>query len=114
MRLLSFTKCFRSKLSCRSLVSAGAISQRLARAEQQGLVERLPVDTGDRRGVTVTLTESGHALIERTVDGLLREEEALLAAVTPQQRDHLADLLRTLLAGVSNAVAPRATGRLGR
>ena len=54
-----------------SLVSAGAISQRVARAEREGLVrrERSPADG---RLSYVTLTAAGHALIERSsVDGLL-------------------------------------------
>jgi DNA-binding MarR family transcriptional regulator len=91
------------QISRRSLVSAGAVSQRLARAERRGLVERVP-SAGDRRGVLVTLTETGHAVVERTVDDLLRHEETLLEALPHDQRAQLAGLLRTLLDGVSRAV----------
>lgn len=84
----------------RSLVSAGAISQRVARAERDGLVTRERSGT-DGRQTHVTLTESGHALIERSVDGLLRHEESLLSALTPDQRDGLSATLRRLLTSLS-------------
>lgn len=83
-----------------SLVSAGAISQRAARAEREGLVRRERSDA-DGRLSYVTLTDDGHALIERSVDELLRHEEALLAALTDDQRDQLTTQLRLLLASLS-------------
>jgi DNA-binding MarR family transcriptional regulator len=91
-----------------SLVSAGAISQRVARAEREGLVrrERSPADG---RLSYVTLTPAGHALIERSVDGLLRHEEALLSELTVGQREDLSTLLRILLAGLSDQLPPTVT-----
>lgn len=80
----------------RALVSAGAISQRVARAECQGLVVR-DRSSADGRRTYVTLTGDGHALIERGVDELLRHEEELLGALTHAQRADLTGLLRTLL-----------------
>src|SRR6476660_438788 len=50
---------------------------RAARAERAGLVRRARSDA-DGRLSYVTLTPAGHALVERSVDGLLRHEEALL------------------------------------
>jgi DNA-binding MarR family transcriptional regulator len=84
----------------RTLVSAGAISQRVARAEREGLVAR-ERSGDDGRVMYVTLTAEGHALIERSVDDLLRYEESLLSALTPAQRDDLAELLRILLASLT-------------
>jgi len=43
----------------------------------------------------------GHALLERSVDDLLRYEESLLTALTPAQRDDLSALLRVLLASLT-------------
>ena len=83
-----------------SLVSAGAISQRAARAEREGLVRRERSGT-DGRLSYVTLTGAGHALIERSVDGLLRHEETLLTALTGEQREALAAQLKTLLASLA-------------
>ena len=71
------------RLSCgeiarQGLVSAGAISQRLARAERRGLVRRSK-GGDDGRTVLVELTPAGHRFIEERVDDLLR---LLLADLT--------------------------------
>ncbi|GAA1028952.1 MULTISPECIES: MarR family winged helix-turn-helix transcriptional regulator [Amycolatopsis] len=84
------------ELAKRCRVSAGAISQQTARAERDGHVRRVK-STSDRRGVYVELTEAGHELIERTVGDLLEHEETLVSALSPAERDQLADLLRILL-----------------
>jgi DNA-binding MarR family transcriptional regulator len=83
-----------------SLVSAGAISQRVARAERDGLVRRSAAGQ-DGRSVLVALTPGGHALVERSVDELLRHEESLLGSLTKPERAQLAYLLRILLAGLT-------------
>jgi DNA-binding MarR family transcriptional regulator len=88
------------ELARRTLVSAGAISQRVARAERDGLVRRVRSEQ-DGRAVLVALTPDGHALVERTVDRLLSHEESLLSSLTSQQRAQLAGLLRVLLAGLT-------------
>ncbi|MBB6170821.1 DNA-binding MarR family transcriptional regulator [Nocardiopsis mwathae] len=105
-----------------ALVSPGAVSLRLARAEEQGLVRRFK-EGADGRSTTVELTPEGHALIERTVDDLLRHEESLLDGLTTDQRDQLADLLRVLLAHLGERTAahksaapprPEGSGAVGR
>lgn len=84
------------EIARQGLVSAGAISQRLARAERRGLVRRSKGGT-DGRTVLVELTDDGHRLIEERVDDLLRHEETLLSSLTAQQREQLTGLLRVLL-----------------
>jgi DNA-binding MarR family transcriptional regulator len=83
-------------LTERTLVTAGAISQRVARAEQAGLVERRTKTDGSR-GVVVSLTKSGHDLIERTVDQVLTRESELVSSLSRTERDLLADRLQALL-----------------
>ncbi len=83
------------ELTEQTRVTAGAVSQRLARAEQAGLVVRAPVQ--DSRAVAVTLTESGHALVERLVDRVLGRESELISRLAPEQRSALTELLRVLL-----------------
>jgi DNA-binding MarR family transcriptional regulator len=85
-----------SEIAKRVLISPGAVSQRVARAERDGWVRRLRPGT-DGRAVLVELTLAGHALIERTVDELLTHEQSLLSALTEQQQEQLSDLLRALL-----------------
>lgn len=87
------------QLTARSLVTAGAISQRLARAETTGLITREPT-TASRRGILVTLTRKGHELIERIVRDLLDYETSLTERLTADQRIALADGLRCLAAVV--------------
>ncbi|GAB2945197.1 MarR family winged helix-turn-helix transcriptional regulator [Nonomuraea fastidiosa] len=87
------------ELARRTLVTAGAISQRVARAEREGLIHRAPGGTG-RKSVVVTLTEEGHALIERSVDSVLGREASLVAGLTPEERATLVQLLDKLTADV--------------
>ena len=70
------------ELGERTLVTAGAISQRVGRAEVAGLVARAPSDRG-RRAVAVTLTPRGHRTIEAAVTALLTHEEELVARLDP-------------------------------
>lgn len=83
------------ELTALSLVSAGAISQRLAKAEAAGLVERSRSDD-HRRAIAVSLTQAGHALIERAADAVLTREASLVDGLSASQRRALADLLDQL------------------
>ncbi|NEA32517.1 MarR family transcriptional regulator [Streptomyces sp. SID13031] len=91
------------QLSERTLVTAGAISQRVSRAEQAGLVERRTENDGSR-AVIVSLTDDGHALIERTVDQVLTRESELVSSLSAGERDLLADKLQALLDDVTGRV----------
>jgi DNA-binding MarR family transcriptional regulator len=93
------------ELADRALVTAGAISQRVARAERDGLVARGPGSTG-RRTVVVRLTSAGHALVERSVDAVLGREAQLVAGLPPADRDALVALLDVLMRQVRERVAP--------
>ncbi|MEQ4205149.1 MarR family transcriptional regulator [Actinopolymorpha sp. B9G3] len=83
----------------RTLVTAGAISQRVGRAERDRLVRRAPAPTG-RRTVLVSLTADGHALIERSVDAVLAREASLVSCLSAKERDTLIALLAKLTADV--------------
>ena len=85
------------ELADRTLVTAGAISQRVARAETAGLVSR----TAHGRRVEVSLTPAGHDLVEATVEQVLTREASLLDGLSAAQRRQLADLLRLLLDDVT-------------
>jgi DNA-binding MarR family transcriptional regulator len=83
------------EIARRTLVTPGAVSQRVARAEQAGLVERAPSRIS-RRAVAVRLTAAGHALIERTVRQLLDHEADLIGALTTEERAALTRFLAKL------------------
>jgi DNA-binding MarR family transcriptional regulator len=80
----------------RSLVTAGAISQRLDRLEDLGLVRR-ERDTRDGRVVHVTLTTRGKRLVDRVFRALMEQEHELLGSLTPDERAELTRLLRRWL-----------------
>ncbi len=98
------------EITARALVTAGAISQRIARAEHAGLVLRTAADDGSRT-VFVTLTPEGHALVERTVDRVLSREAQLVGSLDQDQRTALAAALGRLLADVSARLSPPALAR---
>ncbi|MDQ2790814.1 MAG: MarR family transcriptional regulator [Actinomycetota bacterium] len=91
------------ELTERTRVTAGAISQRVARAEISGLVNRAPAGDGSR-AVIVTLTPAGHALVESLVDQVLHREAELISCLAPHQRATLTELLRLLLDDVEEQV----------
>ncbi|GCE00609.1 hypothetical protein EHYA_08335 [Embleya hyalina] len=91
------------ELGRRALVTAGAISQRVARAEREGLVTRHP-GTGRPRTLQVAPTAAGHDLVEATVDQVLLREAELIEGLTPDQRQQPTELLHLLPTDVQRRV----------
>ncbi|MCX4746134.1 MarR family winged helix-turn-helix transcriptional regulator [Kitasatospora sp. NBC_01287] len=88
------------ELAARSLITAGAVTQRVDRAERAGLVRRLPAEPGSR-AVPVELAEGGHAAVEAAVGDLLRHEQRLVdAALDGPEQVELGRLLAKLLASL--------------
>jgi DNA-binding MarR family transcriptional regulator len=79
-----------------TLVTSGTMTNRIDRLASADLVYREP-DPSDRRGVLVTLSARGRSVVDAALTDLLDREQALLAALSDEQRPVLADLLRTLL-----------------
>ncbi|MFJ9737185.1 MarR family winged helix-turn-helix transcriptional regulator [Streptomyces sp. NPDC101166] len=100
------------ELSRRSLVTAGAISQRVARAESDGLVTRRPGE-GRPRTVLISLTQAGHDLIEITVDQVLGREAELIGGLTGEQQHQLTELLRILLQDVQRRLGDDRISQVG-
>lgn len=94
--------------------TSGAMTNRLHRLEAAGLVERLP-EPGDGRGLLVQLTGEGRDLVDRVVPRHLDNERQLLGALTREEQDQLAALLRKLLIGLESAeLQPAAVRRCRR
>ncbi|WP_335971740.1 MarR family winged helix-turn-helix transcriptional regulator [Streptomyces sp. CA2R106] len=87
------------EIARRTLVTAGAVSQRVNRAEDGGLVRRGAAPAGGRT-VLVELTEEGHALIERSVDAVLGREAELVTGLSASERETLVGLLDKLFTDV--------------
>ncbi len=79
-----------------SMVTTGAITNRVDRLVERDLVRRTQ-DPDDRRKVIVQLTQSGLDLVEAVLDSHLETEQEMLAALSTPQQEELKDSLRTLL-----------------
>lgn len=98
------------QLADRTRVTKGAVSQRLERAERQGLVARRP---GPSRSVEVTLLLAGHAAVERLVDRVLGREAELVSALGAEQQEHLTGLLRAFLQALEAETGPTRHTQVG-
>lgn len=78
------------------ILSSGGMTKRLDGLERAGLVERLP-DPTDRRGRLVGLTDRGREVVDAALLDHLENEQRLLGALDPEEREQLAGLLRKLL-----------------
>ena len=84
------------QLVAQTLVTSGTMTNRVDRLAARGLVGRGP-DPSDRRGVKVTLTTAGRALVDAALADLLDRERILLAELPTSEQDDLSELLRRLL-----------------
>lgn len=96
-----------------SLLSSGAITNRIDRVEAEGLVKRLP-DPNDRRGTIVRLTPKGRALADRAIKLHFEALAELLSDIGRSERDQLAKLLSKLLTAVETRQAARPRTRRRR
>lgn len=86
------------ELTATLMITTGGMTGRLDKLEKAGLLSRSP-DPNDRRALRVTLSERGMELVDQAVGaGLAQQREALEAALTPEEAEQLAALLRKLLA----------------
>jgi DNA-binding MarR family transcriptional regulator len=79
-----------------ALVTSGAITQRLDRLEERGLITRAR-SRQDGRAVVVSLTDAGREALDAVLPDHLETERKLLAGLTDDDREQLADLLRRFL-----------------
>ncbi|GAB4132516.1 MAG: MarR family transcriptional regulator [Cyanobacteria bacterium J069] len=86
------------------MLSSGAMTNRIDRLEQDGIVTRLR-DPGDRRSVIVQLTPQGIQLAERVMPALFEREQALLHQfAAAEERETLIALLRQFLISLEQSV----------
>ena len=88
-----------SGLAKQSMLTTGAMTNRIDRLEERGLVERRP-DPEDRRALYVSLTERGMDLIDRAVE--IRSEEAnrIVSSLEESERVELGHLLRKVVTAI--------------
>ena len=91
-----------------AMITSSAIAQRLNRLQGRGLVARTP-NVDDARSTDVTLTDKGHEVISAALPDHVFNEHRLLATLTDQDRERLAELLDKL----SVAMGDKAWGNAG-
>jgi DNA-binding MarR family transcriptional regulator len=87
-------------------LSSGAMTSRLDRLEEAGLVRRLP-DPDDRRGVVVELTEKGREAWDLAANVQGRREAFFARTLTKPEQKQLNTLLRKLLLGLDATPATK-------
>jgi DNA-binding MarR family transcriptional regulator len=79
-----------------ALVTSGAITQRLDRLEERGLITR-ERSRDDGRAVVVSLTGAGRRALDDALPDHLESERKLLDGLSDGDREQLAGLLRRFL-----------------
>ena len=82
-----------------ALVTSGAITQRLDRLEERGLITRQR-SRDDGRAVVVSLTDAGREALDAALPEHLDTERKLLEGLSDDDREQLAGLLRRFLLGL--------------
>jgi DNA-binding MarR family transcriptional regulator len=77
-------------------LSSGAMTNRVDRLEEAGLVRRLP-DPEDRRALKVELTEQGLRKWRESVGAQAVKEALIASALSDREKKQLSDLLRKLM-----------------
>lgn len=89
------------RLTAATMVTSGAITNRIDRLVARGLVDRV-TDPDNRRSVLISLTQDGRDLANEVVAHHAAYEAELLDPLTGRERDQLATLLRKLLTGLGD------------
>lgn len=87
------------------LVSSGAITNRIDRLVDEGLVTR-GSHASDRRSLPVQLTEAGRDRLDEALMAHVKNEEELLVALDPRERELLAQILRRWLIALGDQDQP--------
>jgi len=80
-----------------SMLTSGAMTNRIDRLEEENLVRRIK-DENDGRRVLVQLTRNGLKMIEKATEARFATAMDALESLSKQQRDSLSNLLRDVLA----------------
>lgn len=91
-----------TELSRATLLTPGAMTNRIDRLENAGLVRRESEPT-DRRAVRVTLTRRGLTLVDRAIEARFSEAESAVGGLPARDRASLERLLRLLLTAPEHA-----------
>lgn len=88
-----------SDLCAHSLLSSGAMTNRIDRLEKKLLVAR-EANPQDRRGVLVALTDKGKQLIDTLIEQRFTTADEFISGISNDEKEALEKLLRKLLLSV--------------
>jgi DNA-binding MarR family transcriptional regulator len=84
-----------------TMVTTGAITNRIDRLEERGLLERRP-SADDRRKVILRLTPAGLELVDDVISTHMATEREIISALSARQQEEMIRLLRRLLLGLDD------------
>lgn len=84
-----------------SLLSSGAMTNRVDRLEEKGFIRRAPT-AEDRRKVLVVLTSAGRMLIDKVVAERLQEAQERVSVLPSKEQRQLETLLSRFLAALED------------
>lgn len=96
-----------TELSKATLLTPGAMTNRINRLEASGFVRR-EAEPKDRRGVRVLLTEAGMELVDRAIEVRFAEAKSAIAGIGTRDRTSLERILKRLLAELEREDEPEA------
>jgi DNA-binding MarR family transcriptional regulator len=90
-----------------ALVTSGAITKRIDRLEEAGLVARSS-DPADRRGTLVKLTTKGRGVVDKAIRLVVEaERDLILKRLTPEEREQMLGPLTQLVASLDTSFGER-------
>jgi len=89
------------ELTATLMLTTGGMTGRLDKLERAGLVTRSP-DPHDRRGLRVTLTDKGRAVIDQAVAAGMVVQQRIVDTLPPGSTEQLNSLLRDLLGALES------------
>ncbi|MGV9317774.1 MarR family winged helix-turn-helix transcriptional regulator [Streptomyces sp. NPDC003660] len=88
-------------LAASVMIGSAALTNRVDRLVARGLVVRESVP-GDRRSLHIALTDAGRDLVDRVVEGHVRNQRKILSGLEDADRDELGRILRELLVSLGD------------
>lgn len=89
------------ELATSVMISSAALTNRVDRLDASGYVTRQAVPN-DRRSLHITLTDKGRELIDKTVEGHVRNQRKIISSLSDDDCDELNRVLRTLLVSLGD------------
>lgn len=93
-----------SQVSDRVLIASATMTATLDLLERHGWIRRV-ANPDDRRSTLIEITTDGQSVADQLLPGIRTLEKSILSALTPDERDHLLDLLTKILARTAQVAA---------